>query len=199
MSCGHLSIVVLQRDLDRLECQDSPTIFNKDKCLDSTLAMVQSLVSVQLWRLEAGVQHCRKGIRGFPWWLDFLDDESTMCLGAQKCFKYFIKHTASNQSKAVIIPWYSDWCSFTSGVCSLSQYRKDIKNIKMCPKEGNKHDNTCQLSKERRKGAHLILFLFSWHKKYLSHWRDHVVSNAWVGSILVIINNQKIFYFPHRL
>lgn len=41
-----------------------------------------------------------------------------------------------------------------------SQYRKDIKNIKMCPKEGNKHENTYQLSKEMGKGAHLLLGFF---------------------------------------
>lgn len=88
---------------------------------------------VQFWRLEAGVQHCRNAIRGFPWW--WAQCESTTCPGARKWFKYLIKNTVSNQSKALIIPWYSDWCSFTSGVWSLSWYRKDIKNIKMYPKE----------------------------------------------------------------
>lgn len=100
-----------------------------------------------------------------------------MCPGAQKCLKYCIKHFEFNQSKAdypmVLVQLHIRCCVQVLA----SQYRKDIKNIKMCPKEGNKHENTYQLSKEMGKGAHLLLgFFFSWHKTCLSHGRDQGVT-----------------------
>lgn len=152
--------------------------------------------------IEAGVQHYRKGIRGFPWWL--AQCESKYALGAQKCFKYCIKHTVSNQSKAVILRLVQLHIRCCEQVLA-SQYRKEIKNIKMCPKESNKHENACQLRKEWKKGAHLIFFWSAGTRDICpmaeimeSHNKE--ATNAWVGSVLVIINNQKyLFYFPHRL
>lgn len=75
----------------------------------------------------------------------------------------------------------------------------------MCPKEDSKHENACQLNKERRKGAHLILFCSAGTRDTcpgaeIMELHNKEASNAWVGRVLVIINNQKYFFcFPHRL